>query len=83
MKMIKMFTRIEIEDAINQNSKENDEFDLFDAIEYCGGNDVAIHYFVQDPETDYFYNDKEIELNKYLISQGCEIDEKIWIDITW
>ena len=75
MKMVKMFTREEIQKAIN-------DIDVLKALYYYGGNDVAFYHYINDPKED-FLNDDEKKLTEYLIQQGCQIDEKIWIDVTW
>lgn len=42
MTTVKMFTRVEIENALH--------LDILDAIGYEGCNDVAMYYFIEDPE---------------------------------
>ena len=74
MTTVKMFTRVEIENALH--------LDILDAIGYEGCNDVAMHYFIEDPE-DLADDSDMKKINEYLIQHGCKIDEEIWIDVTW
>ena len=81
MKTVKLFSREEIEEA-----KDIDIFDIIDEF----SNDCAIPWWVDYEEIweGCTERDKEIitnrnKINDYLIANGAEEDELVYIDITW
>ena len=71
MKIIKMFNAIEIE-------KETgiDVLDIYWG-NFC--NDVAIPWYIEEDEDNEDYK----KINNYLLTHGANLNEKVWIDITW
>lgn len=84
MKTYKVFEREEIQDALEKAGIPGDSF--WDCIgNYC--NDVAIFWWVGSPDEDASEYE-ELEklrktINEYMISQGCSIDEAVYIDVSW
>ena len=66
-----MFKRDEIE--------EKTGVDIFRYIE-ASSNDCAVKFYVENPED---YNDEYAKFNQYFIDNGININEVVWIDITW
>lgn len=85
MKVYKVFKREEIENALEKAGLPGDSF--WDCLgdNFC--NDVAVSWWVESPyEDDPEYEELEKSrkiINEYMISQGCSIDETVYIDITW
>ena len=85
MKLYKVFEREEIQNALEKAGLPGDSF--WDCLgdNFC--NDVAVSWLVES----YYEDDPEYEeleksrkaINEYMISQGCSIDEIVYIDITW
>jgi hypothetical protein len=80
MKTVKLFSREEIEKA-----KDIDFFEVIDSF----SNDCAIPWWVSYEDEDWEDEQEKFciktrnKITDYLISQGAEEDELVYIDITW
>ncbi len=74
MKMVKMFDHSEIEKAI-----KNDFWDYWDTV----SNDTAESWFVVDPTEYDKYPLTFIDINDYLLANGANSGETVYIWFSW
>lgn len=70
MKIVKMFDYCEI-----RKETGIDIFDYYDNI--C--NDSAISWFVEEPDE----NEECAKINNYFLNHGANLNEEVWIEISY
>jgi hypothetical protein len=82
MIVCKVFTKNEVDKAFKEAGKKQTfiGYLIDNNIGFC--SNTAIPWYVADPAVSVCTEDEAI-INNFFLIQGCEVDEKVYIDISY